>query len=269
MFRWSNEHYFVTSAWFLQRMFQSEKLALTKVERVEKFFWSSHQNADSLKLPESVFTFDATSNSKPFHFVILVKISSLLLLVEIVRNLEVGYDFETHHFDSGIRQLVVLIMQRLLQLWIFHLEKKHVFLPRYGVDTFNQSLTGNNLWMQLTFFSFLFFFQLRYIFQVLRRNQNKLKFFERSWISTSCSCPATSLVSSITACVEILFGSATNNSFKLFWSTILASKYCLFWISKKCLFHVYFISIFRFTSVRKISFDFYHPGVNWNTSILK
>ena len=158
MFRWSNEYYFVTSAWFLQRMFQSKKLALTKVETVEKFFGSSHQNADSLKLPESVFTFDATSNSKPFHFVILAKISSLLLLVEIVRSLELGYDFETHHFDPGIRQLVVLIMQKLLQLWIFHLEKKHVFLPKYGLDTFNQSLTGIILRMQMTFFSFLFFF---------------------------------------------------------------------------------------------------------------
>ena len=238
MFRWSNEYYFVTSAWFLQRMFQSKKLALTKVETVEKFFWSSHQYADSLKLPESVFTFDAISNSKPFHFVILVKISSLLLLVEIVRSLEVGYDFETHHFDPGIRQLVVLIMQKMLQLWIFHLEKKHVFLPNYGLDTFNQSLARNILRMQMTFFFLFVFFHLRYIFQMHRRNQNKLKLFERSWISTSCSSPTTCLIFSIRVSVEILFGSATSNSFKLFWSTILASKYCLFWISKKCLFHV-------------------------------
>ena len=123
MFRWSNGYYFVTSAWFLQRMFQSKKLALTKAETVEKIFWSSHQNADSLKHPESVFTFDATSNSKPFPFVVLVIMSYFLFLAEIVRNFEVGNDFEARHFDPGIRQLEVLKMQNFLHTLIFHLNQ--------------------------------------------------------------------------------------------------------------------------------------------------
>ena len=109
---------------FLQTVSQSKYPALTKVKSVTKFyFWTSHQNADSLNLPESVFTFDATSNSKPFPFVVLVIMSYFLLLAETVRSFEVGNDFEARHFDPGIRRLEVLKMQNFLHTLIFHLNQ--------------------------------------------------------------------------------------------------------------------------------------------------
>ena len=141
---------------FLQTVSQSKYPARTKVKSVNNFyFWTSHQNADSLNLPESVFTFDATSNSKPFPFVVLVIMSSLLLLAEIVRRFEVGNDFETRHFDPGIRQLEVLKKQNFI-FWFFTWTKQ-VFLGEgrldFSIRGSRENVSTGRWWFLLYFLS--------------------------------------------------------------------------------------------------------------------